>query len=301
MKTEMYVESRTALGSGTTRILMCPPYHFDVRYEINPWMNMQTRVDNAAARGQWETLYHLLVDEVGAEVEIVDPVPGLPDFVFTANAGLIVGDTYIASNFRNPERAREERHWQAWFEAKGYRVVRLPSDMCFEGEGDLLSIGDLIIAGHTYRSDREAVEEVGRLLHKEVLALELVDPWYYHLDTCACPLTDGSILYYPGAFTATGRDLIVERFRDAIAVPEEEARRFACNSVVVGSHVVINSGCPVTGAELRARGYEVHEVDVSEFLKAGGGPKCLSLILGRGVGRGRGYGIGQGLGGRYAA
>ena len=66
-------------------------------------------------------------------------------------------------------------------------------------------------------------------------------------------------------------------------MPEQEARRFACNSVVVDRHVVINADCPVTTAELRARGFEVHEVDVSEFLKAGGGPKCLVLILERAI------------------
>ena len=260
---------------------MCPPYHFDVRYEINPWMDTRNRVDRKVAWKQWKTLYQLLANEIGAKVELVVPVAGLPDCVFTANAGLLAGDTFIASSFRYPERAREEFHWQSWFESKGYRVVRLPPDLRFEGEGDLLAAGDLLLAGYTFRSDREAVERVGRLLRKEVLALELADPWFYHLDTCACPLTDGSILYYPGAFTAEGRALIEDRFPDAIQVPEEEARRFACNSVVIGRHVVISANCPVVGAELRARGYKVHEVDVSEFLKAGGGPKCLVLILER--------------------
>ena len=285
MKTEVYVETQTASRSGTAHILMCPPHYFDVQYEINPWMNRRISVDHAVAREQWDNLYQLLVGEIGAAVEIIDPVVGLPDLVFTANAGLLVGNTFIASNFRYPERAREEPHWQAWFESKGYCVVRLPSDLCFEGEGDLLSYGDLIIAGFRRRSDRGAIDRVGGLLRREVLALELADPWFYHLDTCACPLTDGAILYYPPAFTAAGRDLIVERFPNAIPVPEEEARRFACNSVVIDHHVVMNSNCPVARAELRARGYEVHEVDVSEFLKAGGGPKCLSLMLGRGAGR----------------
>ena len=301
MKTGVYAEPRITLRSGTTRILMCPPYYFDVRYEINPWMNTRTRVDHGAAWQQWESLYQLLVGEVGAEVEIFDPVAGLPDCVFTANAGLLAGNTFIASSFRYPERAREERHWQAWFESKGYRVVRLPSGLRFEGEGDLLTIGELILAGYRFRSDREAVERVGRLLQKEVLALELADPWFYHLDTCACPLTDDSILYYPRAFTPSGRSLIANRFPDAIPVTEQEARRFACNSVVIDRHVVMNANCPVVGAELRARGYEVHEVDVSEFLKAGGGPKCLVLVLGRRAGREDHSDTGHGLRGQRAA
>ena len=262
---------------------MCPPYHFDVRYEINPWMDRRTKVNRRVAWKQWNALYRVLTGKVGAKVEFVLPVAGLPDCVFTANAGLLAGNTFIASSFRYPQRAREEGHWQAWFESKGYRVVRLSPELRFEGEGDLLAAGDLVLAGYGFRSDREAVERAGRLLQKEVLALELADPWFYHLDTCACPLNDSTILYYPGAFTAEGRALIEDRFADAIPVSEEEARRFACNSVAVDRHVVMNANCPATAAELRARGFEVHEVDVGEFLKAGGGPKCLVLILDRGA------------------
>ena len=143
------------------RILMCPPDYFDVRYEINPWMDTRVGVGRDLAREQWEALHRALACDIGAEVEIVDPVAGLPDFVFTANAGFLAGDTFIASNFRYPERAWEERHWQEWFESKGYRVARLPANLRFEGEGDLLSVGDLIIAGYRFRSDREAVESVG--------------------------------------------------------------------------------------------------------------------------------------------
>ena len=294
MRTGLALEPRTSRRSGTNRILMSPPYYFDVRYEINPWMNTRVKVDHAAAWMQWEVLYQVLVGEVGAEVEIADPVAGLPDFVFTANAGLLAGKTFVGSNFRYPERSREEGHWQEWFEANGYSVVRLPSGLYFEGEGDLLPVGDVILAGYRFRSDLEAVEEVGTLLQREVLPLELADPWFYHLDTCACPLSDDAILYYPGAFMAAGRELILERFPNSVPVPVEEARRFACNSVVIDRHVVMPANCPVVKAELQARGYDVHEVDVSEFLKAGGGPKCLTLFLERGAGRGRRHAGGRG-------
>ena len=139
MKTGVFTELRTALRGGASRILMCPPYHFDVRYEINPWMDTRNMVDRKVAWKQWKTLYQLLANVIGAKVELVVPVAGLPDCVFTANAGLLAGDTFIASSFRYPERAREEFHWQSWFESKGYRVVRLPPDLRFEGEGDLLA------------------------------------------------------------------------------------------------------------------------------------------------------------------
>lgn len=271
--------SRAEGNRGCVSLLMSPAHYFEVTYEINPWMDPRRGVDGPLARQQWDALYGVLTEEVGANVELVAPVPGLPDFVFTANAGLVVGSTFIPSNFRHPERAREEPHWRAWFDARGYQVVSLPSRLGFEGQGDVLPCGELLVAGHRFRSEYEAVRRVGQLLDKELLPLELADPWFYHLDTCFCPVTESTVLYYPQAFTAEGRAAIQARFPDAIPVEADEARRFVCNSIVAGEHVVMSRDCPQAENELRDRGYAVHDVEVSEFLKAGGGAKCLALSL----------------------
>ncbi|HJN66163.1 MAG TPA: amidinotransferase, partial [Pirellulales bacterium] len=57
------------------------------------------------------------------------------------------------------------------------------------------------------------------------------------------------------------------------------AGRFACNAVVVGKTVITNSGCPQLHEALAGRGYEPQETDLSEFVKAGGSAKCLTLRL----------------------
>ena len=158
-------------------------------------------------------------------------------------------------------------------------MVCLPAEVRFEGEGDMLRCGELLVAGYRFRSDQEAAYWIGELLEREVLSLELVDSWFYHLDTCLCPLAEGTVLYYPDAFTAGSRRAIRRRFPDAITVSLREAQRFVCNSAVIGRHVVMSGKCPMAKAELQARGYLVHEVDVSEVLKAGGGAKCLVLFL----------------------
>ena len=75
---------------------MCPTDYFDVVYEINPWMDKTVQVDKGLARSQWEALYRLLSEEIGATIELVNPLEGLPDLVFTANAGLSVGKTFIS-------------------------------------------------------------------------------------------------------------------------------------------------------------------------------------------------------------
>jgi N-dimethylarginine dimethylaminohydrolase len=264
---------------GGVTALMCRPTYFDVRYEINPWMDRRRQPRKALAHRQWEMLYSTLAEKLGVKIELIDPVAGLPDFVFTANAGLCMGSTFIPSHFRHPQRSREEAHWQKWFEARGYDVVHLPPGLYFEGEGDVLRWSNLLVVGYRFRSDREAVFHVAQLLEKELLALELVDPWFYHLDTCFAPIGPETVLFYPSAFTEESRQAILERFSQAIPVGDEEARRLACNLVVVGRQVVMSANCPVARAELLNLGYEVHEVDVGEFMKAGGGAKCLVLFL----------------------
>jgi N-dimethylarginine dimethylaminohydrolase len=264
---------------GGVAALMCPPAYFGVRYEINPWMDRRRPPRKGLAHRQWEILYSTLAEKLGISIELIDPVPGLPDFVFTANAGLCIGSTFIPSHFRHPQRSREEAHWQKWFEARGYDLVHLPSGLYFEGEGDVLQWGDLLVAGYRFRSDREAEFHVAQLVEKELLALELVDPWFYHLDTCFAPIDRDTVLYYPAAFSPESRRAIRERFRRSIPVGDEEARRLACNLVAVDRQIVMSANCSVARAKLQRLGYEVHEVDVSEFLKAGGGAKCLVLFL----------------------
>lgn len=265
--------------SGGVTALMCPPVYFGVRYEINPWMDRRRPPRKDRTRRQWELLYSTLAEKMGIRIELIDPVAGLPDFVFTANAGLCMGSTFIASRFRHPQRSREEAHWEQWFAARGYHVVCLPSGLCFEGEGDVLQCGHLLVAGYRFRSDREAVFHVSQLLEKEILALELIDPWFYHLDTCLAVLGPDTVLYYPPAFSVESRRRILERFSLAIPVVDEEARRLACNLVAADRQVVISANCPVARTQLLDLGYVVNEVEVSEFMKAGGGAKCLVLFV----------------------
>ena len=273
---QLKTESDTKRGR---HILMCPPTHFGIEYEINPWMRLRDPVDRKVALQQWGALYRVLTEHLGADVELIRPVVGLPDLVFAANAGLAIGDKFITSGFRHPERQPEEPVWQRWFARHDYQVAALPSGCPFEGEGDALFVEDLLVVGHRFRSTREAVQDIARIYGVETLVLELADPWFYHLDTCLCPINNDTALYVPDAFTAESRDAIERQFSDAIAVPTVEAHRFACNSIVMGNDVVMSHDCPATQAELAVRGYRVYVVEITEFLKSGGGAKCLTLFL----------------------
>ena len=264
--------------TGQPHILMCPPDYFGIEYEINPWMSRERQADHLEAARQWEGLRTLL-EEAGAKITLVAPAPKLPDLVFTANAALIFGETAVLSHFRHRERQGEEPHYAAALAAAGFRIAHVPAEMHFEGAGDALFCGDTLVAGYRIRSDARGHQQIGEMLECRVIPLELVDGYYYHLDTCFCPLAPGEAIYYPPAFDQYGRDALTNVVDQLILVGEDEARRFACNAVVVGKTVVTNTGCPKLHEQLRSRGYEPRETPLDEFVKAGGSAKCLTLRL----------------------
>jgi N-dimethylarginine dimethylaminohydrolase len=260
------------------RILMCPPDYYGIEYEINPWMSRCRGSDRPRAVAQWTALVGIL-RRLGVTVEVIAPRPGLPDLVFTANAGLVYRDTFYSARFRHSERAGESPVFDAWFAGYGFKVEHLPDGMYHEGAGDALFCGDTLFAGYRIRSDVHGHQWLGQTLGVQVLPLELVNPHFYHLDTCFCPLAPGAAVWHPPAFDAYGRRVIRTHVKTLIPVVEEEAARFACNAVVVGKTVVTNAGCPMLAAALTEHGYTPVETPLDEFLKAGGSAKCLTLRL----------------------
>ena len=260
------------------QILMCPPDYYGINYEINPWMSRERPSDPVRAMSQWRDLKQLLEQE-GAEVCCLTPIEGLPDLVFTANAAMIDRRTAVLSHFRHPERQGEEPYNEAWLAQHGFAVHRLPQDLYFEGAGDALFCGETLLAGYRIRSDIRGHHEIGRALGRRVIPLELVDPYYYHLDTCFCPLAPDVAVWFPPAFDEYGRKAIESLVAELIPVEEPEARRFACNAVVVGRAVITNTGCPGLHRQLADRGFAARETPLDEFVKAGGSAKCLTLRL----------------------
>jgi ornithine--oxo-acid transaminase len=263
-------------------LLMCPPTLYEVNYVINPWMdgNMGNS-SRLRAMQQWTRLHEVLSGL--AEVHLVEPVAGSPDMVFTANAGLAREGVVAISSFYHPERQEEEEHFRRWFAEAGYEVVDTPRGTPFEGEGDaLFSVdGSRLWVGYGTRTLEASHAALRELWDVEVVGLHLVDPRFYHLDTCFAPLEDGSVMYFPAAFEAASREKI-EAFYSVekrVVVSEKDAVCFACNAVCLGNAIVLNRVSAELEGELRGRGFEVVQVELDEFLKAGGAAKCLVMKL----------------------
>jgi len=259
--------------------LMCPPTYFDVTYRINPWMHPGGRVDRRIAMRQWEALRQTYLD-AGHVVDVIEPIDGLPDMVFAANGGLVVDGRAIAARFRFRERATESAAYERWFADAGLTSLG-PTAAVNEGEGDMLVLGDRILAGTGFRTHLEAHAEISALLARPVVSLDLVDDRYYHLDTALAVLTDDEVAYFPEAFSLRSQALLRDLFPTAVLATADDAAAFGLNAVSDGRRVFLPAGATGLERQLVERGFEPHPIDVSELMKAGGGVKCCTLEVRR--------------------
>ena len=268
----------TAPGPTHRHYLMCEPVHYTVSYEINPWMDRTRYTDTELAVSQWRRLRDVYRD-LGHTVDTIDPLPGLPDMVYAANGATVVDGIVYSARFRYPERGPEGPTYQKWFADRGY--VTHTAEHVNEGEGDMLVVGNLLLAGTGFRTTREAHAEAQNLFSRPVISLELVDPRFYHLDTALAVLSSDpaspQVAYFPPAFSPASRAVLGQLFPDAILASEQDAAALGLNAVSDGEHIVLAPGAVRLAAELRERGYTPIPVDTTELLKGGGGAKCCTL------------------------
>ena len=260
------------------RLLMCPPDQFGVEYSINPWMDVDRAVDTDRAHQQWQDLHDALIG-AGATVEVLRSPPGVPDLVFTANAGLVDGDLFSVATFRHDERQPERATTARWFAERGFVVDELPSPLVQEGAGDALPFRDRLVAGYGLRSQLRAYDHLARAQDVAIQPVRLVDPRLYHLDIVFCPLDHRSALVAPSGMARKDARALLASIPDPIIIDPTEALRFVANSVVVARTIVMPYVPPAIGRALEARGFTVVECPMSEFQKAGGACRCLTLAL----------------------
>ena len=280
----------------TTRpqFLVTDPAHFDVSYQINPWMQphawqadpqgLKARAADATAALREALAAH------GGEVLTIPPSPGLPDLVFPANAAVVLDGTVLLARFRHPERQGEEAVFRRAFarlrrQGRVEAIVELPDGVFQEGAGDAIWDADrgLFWAGYGPRSTRGSAEVIARTFGRPVEPLELASERFYHLDTCFCPLLGGAVLYYPPAFAPEALAAIHARVPAALRIEasDQEAAAFCVNAVNLGRRLIMARAPASLKAKLQAHGYAVCELDLDPFILSGGAAYCMTLRLDR--------------------
>jgi len=263
--------------TNTRTFLMCPPDYFSVEYAINPWMHPDVPTDLELAKHQWEQLRSVYLG-LGHTVRIIDPVPGLPDMVFAANGATVIGGKVLGARFRFPQRAAEANAYLAWFRRQGYSAIIEPADVN-EGEGDIVFAHRAIVAGHGFRSEPAIQRQAAELFGLPVIGVRLVDPRFYHLDTALLVLDADTAAYYPPAFDDASQAALRAHFSHLIEASDSDAQALGLNGTSDGRNVVLPVQAAGVAELVTAAGFHVVTVDMSEFMKAGGGPKCCTLEL----------------------
>jgi N-dimethylarginine dimethylaminohydrolase len=257
------------------KVLLCPPDHFQIRYQINPWMRLDNPINQTQAKNQWSKLVNLY-QSLGIKIKLIPPHPNLPDMVFTADQGLVKEKLVVLARFRHSQRQPETKIYQDWFETNGYRTLCLPKGFYFEG-GDALETRGKIIIGYGFRTGPKSPLLISKLLKTPVLSLRLINPFFYHLDTCLFIPNPKTAFYYPGAFDQASRKKLSQNFPNLIRLPKKEAFLLAANSLNSDHQAIVPQGAPIFAQKLNQLGYRVHQVNINEFTRSGGGIHCLTF------------------------
>lgn len=259
------------------RVLLCRPTHFTVDYIINPHMQ-PFAVNPARAKQEWTELVRVL-GTLDITVDIIEQEPDVPDMVFATDQGIVHNNTVLLANFRYSERKKERIYYRKWFRDHGFRLRALTNIFPFEG-GDSLFFGDMLFVGIGFRASVASCEELAEKLSIDVMPLRLIDPYFYHLDMAFLPIDATTAFYYPPAFSPNSQNLLKRLVPNLHELSKSEADSYAANSLVSGNDIIIAAGIPATfQTRLKKLGLTIHEVDISEFKKAGGGVHCLINVL----------------------
>lgn len=272
------------------KVMVVNPSEFEIKYVINPHMKGHIGdVDKVLAFKEWEALKEAY-QELGLYIHEVEGAKGFPDMVFCANQSLpnITANgtkQVVMSVMHAPQRKGEVPHIQKVYEESSYNILHLDESKFtdFEGMGDAIwhFKKRLIWGGYGFRSSLDVYSHISETFKTPVIALELVNDKFYHLDTCFCVLNEETVLIYPNAFAEEGLELIRAIFPTVIEANTHEAENlFACNAVCPdGKNVFIQKGCIEVNGILENLGFKVHEFSTDEYLKSGGSVFCMKMML----------------------
>lgn len=263
-----------------TKLLMCRPDYYVINYSINSWTDAEGQIDGNLAMQQWENLYNTLI-QLGVEVELLNPVEGIPDMCFVGDAGMAYNGKFIPSNFRHKERQAEIVHYVDWMKSHDYKVFNIPENISFEGLGDVVQYDDVYFIGYGGRSSQGACKYTSKVFEELKLLgeVQLADARFFHNSHAIALLSKNIGMYYPSAFTEASIQQIQRSLEVCIEIDEQDACDFVCNNIVVNQNVLVDNCSEKLERQLNEIGFNVIKLPMSEFKKTGASLRCLVLTL----------------------
>ena len=265
----------------TIQMVMCDPKYFQIQYEINPYMDTNSVVDQELAQEQWENLKRTL-EKMKVSVHVVDSQPGFPDMTFAGDCGLALNNKFIPSKFMHEERRGEEIFFRDYLKSLDYTVSEIPGEYYFEGEGDVIKYQHTMVFASGGRSSQESFDFVRSCMPESDVkcCLQIVSDNFYHCGLALSIIDSNSVVYYPPAFTPESCQKIEGAFDRTYKVSEIDAmENFACNCIVVGDSVIVGACSSEFEKQLNNWGKQVIKCPVSEFNKSGASVRCLVATI----------------------
>jgi len=253
---------------------MCQPKYFEIKYQINPWM--QGKINKSLAIKQWLNLKKEIEQFLQIKVEEIQPRQNLPDMVFTTDSAIIHKNKAVCANFKYRQRQKESFILAEFLKQKGFKTLKISDNYCFEG-GDFLFWQNYLLCGYGFRTDLAAHKIIAQIFEKTPISLKLINPYLYHLDTALFPVGN-KLFFYPQAFDPSSIEKI-KNLGQTQAINRADALALGLNSLSFGKKIIANSlsnGCLNC---LTSEGFKIKKLDISEFLKSGGGIHCLACQI----------------------
>ena len=229
-------------------------------------------IDPARARAQHAAYRAALADLV--EVVALPADEELPDACFVEDCAVVLGGRALLTRPGAPSRAAEPERLAAALARLVEELERMTAPATLDG-GDVLRLGRTLVAGRSERTGQDGIAQLAAFAEAAGGRVEVaaVPPGTLHLQSAVTALDDDAVV---GAAELLEQPALRGVTHKVVVPPEEAA---AGNVLAVGATVVMPAGCPQTAAAVAALGFEVREVDLSEFAKADGGATCLSLLV----------------------
>ena len=212
---------------------------------------------------------------LGLSVTVLPPEPDFPDAVFVEDTAVMLPDAAVITRPGAPSRRGEEDSIETALMALPIKaglsaIHRIQAPGTVDG-GDVMEVDGHYFIGISKRTNEEGARQLGSFIEASGGSWSPVPVVeHLHLKTS---------VNFLGKHTLAVTQAFADRpefkdFKKIVLTPDQET---AANCILVGSTLIMARGFPKTRALYERLGWDIMEMDMSEFQKMDGGLSCLSL------------------------